>query len=235
MELNDLINKLKEELPDKAIDISESLDLLNETVQDSIEAINHKNSTALKNRNYDHSRLYVDMAEKADSYIKSIQTVINMLEVEPFEVKDETEEEEEKKIIPNYAAYIVDSNVEHTLHENFTHIRPAAFKINDHHIVEAKTWQNMLMKTCEFLMAIDEKKFLSFENNRNMNGRKNKYFSTNPSNMRKASFINNKIYIEMNQSGNAIRNLIIKLLKEYGFKISDYKVYFRADYSSLNE
>jgi len=41
--------------------------------------------------------------------------------------------------------------------------------------------------------------------------------------------------IETNLSGNDLRNLIIKLLKEYNIKITDYKVYFRADYTSLNK
>lgn len=68
-----------------------------------------------------------------------------------------------------------------------------------------------------------------------MNGKKIQYFSVNPENMRKPKIVNNKIYVEMNQSGNAIRNLIIKLLKEYNFKINEYKVYFRADYSNLNK
>lgn len=43
----------------------------------------------------------------------------------------------------------------------------------------------MLLKTCEMFISIDLEKFLSFENNKNMNGKKNKYFS-----------IDEKIYIE---------------------------------------
>ena len=35
--------------------------------------------------------------------------------------------------------------------------------------------------------------------------------------------------------GKDVRNLIIKILKEYNLKISDVSVYFRADYSELNK
>lgn len=42
------------------------------------------------------------------------------------------------------------------------------------------------------------------------------------------------IYITTNLSANSIRNLIIKCLKKYNMKISDFKIYFRADYSDLH-
>jgi len=44
-----------------------------------------------------------------------------------------------------------------------------------------------------------------------------------------------KIYVETKLSANSLRNLIVNLLKEYNFKISDYKIYFRADYTELNK
>ena len=75
---------------------------------------------------------------------------------------------------------------------------------------------------------------MGFENSKNMNGKKNKYFSMNPDDMRKPVMVAGKVYVETNMSGNAIRNLILKMLKEYGFKASDYKVYFRADYTDIN-
>lgn len=84
------------------------------------------------------------------------------------------------------------------------------------------------------LIEIDSQKFLNFENMKIMNGKKNKYFSTTPEGIRKPEKVSNIIYIETNMSGNAIRNLIVKILKQYGIKAGNYKVYFRADYSNLN-
>jgi hypothetical protein len=46
---------------------------------------------------------------------------------------------------------------------------------------------------------------------------------------------NSDIWLETNLSGNGIRNLIIKILKEYKLKVNDVSVYFRADYSELNK
>ncbi|WP_461207594.1 hypothetical protein [Clostridium sp. DL1XJH146] len=235
MEMDKLIEKLKEEFPEKAIDISESLGLLKETINDSIETIGSRINRSVNNRNFENVELYTSMAKEVDRYEKEIDQIIGMLEIEDIDISDELEEEVERKNIPNYDDYVVDSKVEHTLYENFTHIRPAAFRINDYKIIQVKTWKSMLLRTCEFLMTIDEKKFISFEHNDEMNGKKNKYFSTNREEIRKGKRINGNIYIETNLSGNSIRNLIIKFLKEYGFKVSEYRVYFRADYSGLND
>jgi uncharacterized protein YeeX (DUF496 family) len=46
--------------------------------------------------------------------------------------------------------------------------------------------------------------------------------------------ISGSIYVETNMSSNSIRNIIIKMLKEYNIKISDFKLYFRADYTNMN-
>ena len=108
----------------------------------------------------------------------------------------------------------MDNEVEHTLYENFTHIRPYGFKINSSELVEVKTWQDMMLKTCEMFLSIDAEKFLRFENNKTMNGKKNKYFSTKKDGLRKPEKVADKIYIETNMSGNSIRNLIVKILKE---------------------
>jgi len=78
-------------------------------------------------------------------------------------------------------------------------------------------------------MSIDEKKFVDFENSRVMNGKKRKYFSREVSKVGNPKRLKNKLYVEVNQSANSLRNLLIKLLKAYGFNLSDYKVYLRAD------
>ena len=42
------------------------------------------------------------------------------------------------------------------------------------------------------------------------------------------------IYVETNLSANGIRNLLIKMLNKYNIKLSDYKIYLKADYSELH-
>ena len=85
--------------------------------------------------------------------------------------------------------------MEHTLYENFTHKRPFAFRINHNQTIEVKTWQEMFIKTCELLIAVDADKFLSFENNASMNGKKRKYFSTNDREMRKPKLVSDQIFV----------------------------------------
>lgn len=237
MMLNELISVIKNEFPEKAIDLSESLTLLRETINDLMEAMSNKMSMAFSKRDFQSSEKYHQLGKAINEYESKIDDIIDMLEVDDEDsliADNEADEETEKRTIPNYAQYMVDSNVEHTLYENFTHIRPYGFRINNGELNEVRTWQEMLLKTCETLIKMDSQKFLGFENSKNMNGKKNKYFSMNPDDMRKPVMVAGKVYVETNMSGNAIRNLILKMLKEYGFKASDYKVYFRADYTDIN-
>ncbi len=228
------LETIKNEFPDKAIDISESLQLLKEIINNAMEDINGKINMAFGNRDFNNVKKYSDLAERTHIYEQKIEEVIDFIDIENNSIENETDEKTEKKTIPNYADYMVDHNIEHTLYENFTHKRPFAFKINDNQLIEVNTWQDLFIKTCEFLLTVDEDKFLSLEDNERMNGKKNKYFSTSPAEMRNPKTILNKIYVETNQSANGFRNIIVKLLKEYNFKISEYIIFLRADYTKLN-
>ena len=233
--MKDWIEVIKSEFPDKAIDISESLQLLKETISSTMDDINAKLNEAFVDRDFSLMEKYSQLAKETHNYEAKIGEIIELIDMEDVQIEDETDEEVEQRTILNYKEYVVDHHVEHTLYDDFTHKRPYAFKINDYQIVKVKTWQDMLIKTCEVLLALDEKKFLNFENIKDMNGKKKKYFSVNPNEMRSPRSVKDKIYVETNQSANSIRNLIIKLLKAYSFKISEYKVFFRADYTNIKK
>lgn len=66
-----------------------------------------------------------------------------------------------------------------------------------------------------------------------MMGKKKKYFSKNDKELRSPFKIRDDIFVETNHSANTLRDLIIRILKEYNFEILEYKVYFTADYSDL--
>ena len=233
MEMYDLISNIKKELPNKAIDIYESLELLQSVLSDSIDEIKDLSSSNIVERNFDSSLRLIEMAMHLNKYEKDLSDILLKLDIETDNDYEDSEEQNERREIPDYDLYVVDNKIEHTLYENFTHIRPFGFRIANEKFVEAKTWQEMLIKTCEFLFEKDREKFFSFENKSSMNGRKNKYFSKNKKELRKPGYIKNSAYIELNQSSNSIRNFIIKLLREYEYSIIDYKVYFRADYTNL--
>ncbi len=237
MDLDSAMQSIKNEFPNKAMDLAESLELLKEVISDTMNAINNKSNDSFHKRDFQTRRQYDELALFVYDYEQLIDQFINKLNVDSVEFIDDedADEEAERKTIPNYADYLVDHNVEHTLYENFTHKRPFAFKINDQQIIEVNTWQKMLLKTAELLFAIDTEKFLSFEHAPGMNGKKVKYISSSPDGMRRPQPILDRVFIETNMSGNSIRNLIVKMIKAYGFKPSDYKVYFRADYTELNQ
>ncbi|MGM1019019.1 MAG: hypothetical protein ACQEXV_00310 [Bacillota bacterium] len=237
MNIDEVLQTLKTEFPNKAIDLSESLELIKEVLNDTMNAINHKLNDAFAKRDFNARRQYDDVALFIHDYEQKIVQLVSTLDVEAVDVinAEDTDEEAEKNKIPNYADYMVDFNVEHTLYENFTHKRPFAFRINERQLIEVRTWQEMLKKTAELLLTIDSEKFLAFEHMPGMNGKKNKYISTKQQGIRKPQLILDKVYIETHMSGNGIRNILLKMLKAYGFKATDYKVYFRADYTELNQ
>lgn len=100
--------------------------------------------------------MYSSIGEKAHYYENKIEEIISLLEVDEIETNEEIDEETERRIIPNYDNYKLDNKIEHTLYENFIHKRPYGFKLNESHIVKAITWKDVLVKTCEVLLALSQ-------------------------------------------------------------------------------
>lgn len=228
MKVEELINIIKSVSPEKAIDLSEGLELLKGTVEDLMDDINVQVNAAYSKRDFSELKHFTDLGEGVNAYEKKIEQLINFLEVESEEELEVTEKDPYEL---NYSDYLVDEKMEHSLYEDFTHKRPYGFRLGEQNIVEASTWQGILIKTIEVLMAIDEEKFREFEHDPTMNGRKRPYFSTKKSMMRKPKLINEKIYVETNINANSVRNLLVKLLKKYGYKTNDFKIYLRAVYT----
>ena len=85
-------------------------------------------------------------------------------------------------------------------------------------------------------MSIDENKMRSFENDVDMNGRENRYFSSKQSEIKGSPYkICDDYYVETRVSGNGIKDFVIRIIKAYGYKSTDFSVYFRADFSGLHK
>ena len=236
--MKEILSIIKKDFPDKAINILEGLQLLREIINETMEDINKKMGAAFNNRDFDTVAKYTELSKEIHNYENKLDEIIDRLDIDyntdnldgpNSDIKSESRSD------INYEDYRVDNNVEHTLYEDFTHIRPFGFKFLTEEVIQVKTWQEMLIKTAEILMDINEEKFLNFENLPRMNGKKNKYFSIEKNDMRRPIKVKDKIYLETNMSSNSIRNQILKMLKEYGYGAKDYKVYFYADYSGLNK
>lgn len=235
MQMNNLILSIKKEFPDKAIDLYESIDLLLETIKDTMATIQEKSSEEMKNRDFEKSMYYMQLAQKLHNYESNIDNLLETISMDEIEFTDIDEKIESKKEIPNYEQYRVDNTIEHTLKEDFTHKRPSSFKIDDKYTSIINTWQEMLLDTCKYLIKLDEEKFKQITKKPRLNGRKSIYFSVDKKVMRKPVCIGSGIYVESNMSANGIRNLILKLLKEFNIPTNSFKVYLKADYTNLNK
>lgn len=233
-QLNNAIELIRIDFPEKAIDIIESLELLQSVISDTVDTIGYKLQSLVNERQFGNLDSYSQLSMQGHSYEKKIAEIIDLLEVEEI-VGDMEDEEKKIRALPNYLEYVVDNNVEHTLYEDFKHKRPFGFKFDTLELIETNSWSDMLIRLSEILVSLNEEKFLSFEVKPNMNGKINQYFSKDMVNLKKPYKINDSIYIDTNQNANGIRNLIIKMLKEYDLKASDFKVYFRADYTNLKK
>ncbi|MGG0717944.1 hypothetical protein ABE096_10205 [Robertmurraya massiliosenegalensis] len=102
------------------------LNFLKETINDTMDKINDEVSQSYSNRNFDRVRHFAELGEEINRYEQKIEQLIELLEVDSSDdtVDEELQEANESTTLPNYLAYFVDTNVEHTLYENFTHKRP---------------------------------------------------------------------------------------------------------------
>lgn len=231
---------LGRELPSSVSDIREALDLLSTSIESAIDGIADKVTVAIKDKEYKrvvelttNSEELNEVSKKIQEFILDLDTIIEEKDID--ELQKQVDDEIKEKDIPNYSDYLVDTNIEHNLYEDLTHKRPCAFKIQKEKI-EAKDWKDTLIKTINYLGKIDQKILIDFVDNPKMNGKKVIYFSrVKLPTMRAPRKIDSaNIYIETNLSANGIRNLLIKALNKYNIKLSEYKVFLKADYSELH-
>ncbi|WP_288221542.1 hypothetical protein [uncultured Clostridium sp.] len=230
---------LGKEVPNSVGDIREALDLLATSIDTAIEEVGQKVNKYFSNKDFKKVSELSLNSEELNSISKRIQELIEDLDIiiDNRNIEDDSKqiEEVDEKTIPNYSDYLVDINVEHNLYEDLTHKRPCAFKIEGTR-VEIKDWKGALVQTIDYLAKKDPSIVKSFVDNPKMNGKKVIYFSKiKLPTMRAARKIESaNIYVETNLSANGIRNLLIKMLSKYNIKLSDYKIYLKADYSELH-
>lgn len=240
MDLDDLILQIKEYFPKKAIEIKECLMLLSESIDSAMSDIQNASDVAFKGRNFDTYDRVGQIARNANQFQATIDKYISDLELEDSKeeaavIVQQEEEQIESRKLPNYSAFIVDSNIPCGLYEDFTHKCPAAFSISGTKI-EARQWKDVLILTCKALAKKDTQRFAGFVSDPTMQGKKVNYFSKSTEKMRKPVLIEDTgIYVETNMSSNQIRNVIAKVLRKFDLKVTDYNIFLRADYTALHE
>lgn len=227
------------EVPGSVGDIREALDLLATSIDSAIEQVGENVTKSFANKDFKKAAELSLNSEELDSISKKIQEVISDLDTIIYDrnIDEDLKEMDQidEKSIPNYNDYLVDTEVEHNLYEDLTHKRPCAFKIEGTR-VGIKDWKGVLVQTINYLAKKDPNIVRSFVDDSKMNGKKVIYFSrVKLPTMRAVVEIKSvNIYVATNLSANGIRNLLIKMLNKYNIKLSDYKIYLKADYSELH-
>lgn len=231
---------LGKEVPNSMGDIREALDLLATSIDSTIDRVGEKVNVSYNKKEFKKASELITNSEELNSFNKKIQELIEEIDsiIDEKNIEEEISDRNEsinEKEIPNYNDYLVDSEIEHNLYEDLTHKRPSAIKIENTKI-DIKDWKGALIQTSNYLAKKNPELIRTFADNPIMNGKKVIYFSrVKLPTMRAAREIKNvNMYIETNLSANGIRNLLIKMLNKYNIKLSDYKIYLKADYSDLH-
>jgi uncharacterized protein YbjQ (UPF0145 family) len=233
-----LISFLKTEFPKDALEIQECIGLLNQCIGGSVESLKSAFNAAFDNRDYGKMTNLQELLQSVDQIQGKLEEYSDLLQLDEEVEEDiiQSEEcEDESKELPDYDSLRVDQNIPYTLYDDYTHKRPAAFGIFGVR-QDAKDWKEVLISTCEILAGKDIVKFDTFVNDKTMQGRKVPYFCKDPKGIRAPRKVKGtEVYVMTNMSANQVRNVIERMLRKYAIKINDYKLYLKADYTSLHE
>lgn len=229
------IGFIKENNEGRALELSESLKLMNNVLDKLLKDIILNNQKLQKNKDYDSViesiKAQEDINNQIDFNLKLVDKIdIQINSTEEYDNKNEVEQSEEGDI-SDYDEYSVDTNIPHNLQEDFRFKRPHAFELQGK-LVNVSTWREMLISTCNLLHKINPDIFKSFVTDKSMSWGNTYNFAKDKSLLREPTLIKgSKVYIETSKDSIAVKQLIIRMLNKYGIDISEYKVYLRADYS----
>lgn len=233
-----LLSFFKEEFPKDAIDIQACIEWLNQCIAGSKDRIiNIIIPKVCNNMEYQKVKLYTDLLEFLDSKKSSLDEYYDLLEINEETQQNIINDEEldSNETTPNYELLKIDSDIAYSIFEDFTYTRPHGFELFGKRYM-AKDWKEVFVKTCEVLAQRDLNLFESFVNDSSMQGKKVAYFCNdiktvvrNPVKVKGTS-----VFVMTNMSANSVRNVIERMLRKYKIKTSSYKIFLRADYSSLH-
>ncbi len=217
-----LINFLKSNFPEQLGEISAAMDLLVESIDDAAEAIAVKGNKLSLGKEFKDAAVLMSKADELQTVSKEIGGYAEVFELDEVALVSEDD--------------AIDVSMVHTLHENFVHKRPHAFELRGRKVHVTK-WKEMLVETCNILADINPVLISEFPNNSRFNGRKAQYFSIKDPGLMRSPFKLGSLdmYVETNFCANAIRNLIIRMIKHYRIPTAEYKIYLRADYTGLHQ
>lgn len=233
------VDFIKENYENYAVELEDKFRSVNVILNDLLKDLMNEAQSLQKNRNYNDAIKIVEIQKEVNEALKSNRKLI-----ESFQIKGKTSSKQSRKNrtidkdrernlerLRKYDEYAVDNTIPHDLKEDYRFKRPFAFQLKDHY-QKAFTWKEVLIKTCEYLNKLDPKLFESFASDDSMQWGKTFNFSKDKTLLRNPQLIEGSdVYVKTTKDANAVRQLIIKMLNKYGFEMSDYKIYLRADYT----
>jgi len=124
----------------------------------------------------------------------------------------------------------LDSHEVHSLDEDFMFKRPHGFRLGDESQSGIVTWRGLYELVCLHLQRRDADRFrLLPQNPAFVSRRGNPGFSPDRAELRSAMELPDGVFAEVNLSANSIRDQIKLLLKEFGIKREDLRIYLRQD------
>lgn len=237
MNITSLIDFCKQNFPERTIDLCEAIDLIVDTLTNLKSDLGKSMPTLIDNDDYDSIDEYKNHAKTVAQIIQNLNNISNDITIDDTEENEQILEVKESYSIDinyNDKAFNADSNIPHTLYEDFTYTKPAGIEIENTYL-EANEWRDVFNKCCQYLLNKDSDIFSNFLSDTSMQGRKCKYFSYDSSELREGVRIKgSKIYIEYNVSATFVRNIIIKMLEKYEIPKRNCHIYIRRDLTSLH-
>lgn len=237
MDIVNLINVLKVKFPDDAIDIGVAIELLANSISNVKSTVDKHIGKLLSENKHNEVEEHFSISREISYVLTLLDTYADNINIdETIETDDDDDEPINKKTKKiNYNKYRVDDKMPYNLYYDYSHTRPAAFAI-DNKPIDVSSWQDLYIKTCDYLYKKDKERFLKLIKDNDMQGRSRTYFSDSVDVLFKPKPIgDSKVFLESNLSANSIRNTIVKLLDKYGIPKNTYQIFLRADYSPLHK
>lgn len=240
--LKEFVEFIKENFPEKSIELADALDILNMVFDDIYDLIRVRFNEYHIAQNLTGASSLIEKS-KDTLEIKNIilnykDLLIDELEEENTITEEYTDDDIEPRNCPNYNDYCVDTSIPHTLYEDFTHTKACGFEFCGVRY-ETKNMRGVLVALCEILVMEDKNKMQNFVHDPTMKGRKVSYFSNHmiieDDIVKNEKIGDSEIYVWINLSCNQIRNVIRRVIKKYNYKLNDFKIYLRADYTALHK
>jgi len=118
----------------------------------------------------------------------------------------------------------------YSIDEDFTFKRPHGFILDGQATTGIMTWRRLYELVCIALLSRDRELFVTLINHKKfVSSRGHRQFTTNPSELRSPSRLDDSLHTEINLSANGLRDVIRNLLTVYAIPRENLQIFLRED------